>query len=286
MTRQHLWQGALLILLSEAFFVTSGAMIRHVAESGLPEAMIVFARNSFAVLMLLPWLLRQGTQGLATQVWHWHALRALVGVCAMYCFYFSWIHLPLAQAALLKLTAPFFMPIFAWVVLSERVALTTVFAIAVGFVGVAIVLQPQGEALPWQALVALVAAMLSALTRVIIRRLRETEPSTRIVFYFALGSSVISALPLLWFWQLPSGSQLGWLLAIGILSTGAQLSVTRGYGLAPVSQLGVLTYSSVLFAALLGWLLWQEQLSFHEWVGAAVICGAGALAILVKSAKA
>lgn len=286
--RQGLALGAGLILVSELFLVLSGMVVKHIADE-VPVQMIVFFRNALGLLILLPWLMRNGLQAIRTSRLRLHLMRAGVGVTAMTCLFYSWGHLPLAQAALLKQTAPFFIPLIAFFWLGERIPRVVKLAIVVGFCGTALVLNPQQGSINFAVLVALAGAALGGLAKVTIRRMRSTEPAQRIVFYFALFSAVLSFLPALWVWQPLSWLSLGWLFLMALASTLAQLFLSKAYGLAPAGQLGPFTYGSVAFAALMGWWLWQEVLALNTWLGIALITGGGILAMtgksLVKSTK-
>lgn len=270
-----------MLVLSEAFLVASGMVIKQLAGE-LPTEIVVFARNLFGLLLLLPWVLRKGLGAVRTQRIHLHLLRATVGVTAMGCLFYSWGHLPLAQAALLKQTSPFFMPLIALWWLGERISLIVKASILVGFVGVVLILNPNDGALNIAVLIALCGAMLGAFAKIIIRRMSDTEPARRIVFYFALFASLLSAVPALLNWVQPTPIQLAWLVLMAATSTLAQLLLSKAYGLAPAGQLGPFTYSSVAIAALFGWWLWDEALSLNSWLGVLVVTIAGVMAMQGK----
>jgi len=280
-SNQNLVLGAGLILLSEMFLVLSGMTVKYVADQ-LPLAMMVFCRNLFGLLLLLPWMLRQGVTSISTSQLGLHLLRAGVGVTAMGCLFYSWSVLPLAQAALLKQTAPLFIPLLAFLWLGERLPVVAKLALVLGFIGTAAILNPQQGVLNIGVLIAVMGALLGAFAKVVVRKLRHTEPASRIVFYFALFAALISALPAYWQWQALSWQQWGWLLLMAGSSTLAQLLLSRAYGLAPAGRLAPFTYGSVLFASLMGWLLWQESLTLNTLLGMALIVGAGLLALSAR----
>ena len=273
-----IYRGALLIVLSEFFLVCSGMVIKQLSGD-LPTEVIVFARNLFGLMLLMPWIMRNGLSAIRTNVVHLHLTRALVGVTAMTCLYYSWGHLPLAQAALLKQTAPFFMPLIALWWLGERVSTRVKLAVVVGFVGVALILNPTEGALNIAVLIALFGAMLGGFAKVVVRKMSATEPAKRIVFYFALFAALVSAIPAALVWVMPTLEQIVWLLVMAATSTIAQLSLSKGYSYAPAGQLGPFTYSSVALAALLGWWLWGESLEWNSWAGIFVVTLAGVLAM-------
>lgn len=274
---QSVVRGALFILCSELLLACMGAIIKWTAE-GLPNEMIVFFRNLFGLMALAPLLWRLGLPGLKTRVLHLHALRGLAGVAAMYCFFYAIANIKLADAMLLKLTMPIFIPVIAFLWLGERLSMPARLALVVGFVGVVLIINPAVD-LDSVMLIALVGSALAAVAKVTIRRLSATEPAVRVVFYFAIIAATVSAVPLLWAWQSPTPKEWILLLIIGPLATLAQLFMTRGYASAPASQVGIFTYSSVIFGASLGWLFWDELWNVLSVTGAVLVAIAGAMAL-------
>ena len=274
---QSIARGALFIIVSEFLIAAMGAIIKLVAE-GLPNEMIVFFRNVFGLLALMPLLMRAGMPGLKTRVFHLHLVRGLAGVVAMYCFFYAIAHIKLADAMLLKLTTPVLIPVVAFFWLQERLSRLARYALLVAFAGVFLIIRP-GLDLDWVMLIALAGSAMAALAKVAIRRLSSTEPAVRIVFYFAGIAAVVSAVPLLWGWQTPTPRQWGLLMAVGPLATLAQLFMTRGYASAPASRVGIFTYSSVIFGASLGWLFWDELWDLVSIAGAVMVTSAGAMVL-------
>jgi drug/metabolite transporter (DMT)-like permease len=266
----------LLAVLAELFFASMGAAVK-LASAELPSEVVVFFRNLFGLLLLLPWLLRHGPRGLATRHLRWHAVRALAGLSAMYCFFYALAHVPLAEAVLMMLTAPIFLPLTAFLWLGERPAPGVAWAVLVGFLGVALVLRPGFRDLSPVLVVALAGGALAAVAKTGIRQLTRTEPITRVVFYFALFATLISAIPLAWSWVSPPPAAWGFLVAVGLLATFGQLCMTAAYGLAPAAQIGPLTYTAVVFATAYGWLVWDEPLTALTALGAALVAVAGVL---------
>jgi drug/metabolite transporter (DMT)-like permease len=119
-----------------------------------------------------------------------------------------------------------------------------------------------------------------------IRKLTNTEPAIRVVFYFSLTSSLIAALPLFWHWQTPPTNFWFPLFLIGVLSTIAQILMTRGYACAPAAQVGPFLYAIVVFAGLFGWALWEEVPDWLSFSGTLLVIAAGILTIRLGGRKA
>ena len=268
---------ALLIIASELMFASMGAAVKAVSVS-LPPEMTVFMRNLFGVAAVLPFLLHRGVHNWRTEVPHLHLLRALAGLSAMYCFFYALGQLALADAVMLKLTAPLFLPLVAFIWLSERPARNALWALPLGFTGVILVLGP-GEELSWAALIGLAGGLFAAIAKTTVRRLGRSEPAARTVFYFALFATLASSIPLSWGWQTPQPTEWGWLALIGVTGTLGQLLMTRGYALAPAARLGPFTYAVVVFSAVYGFLFWDESLDLWFVLGALLVAAAGLLTL-------
>ena len=276
-TRYSFLRGALLIVAAELMFSSMGAVVRHLSLE-LDNAQIVFFRNLFSLLMLLPLMLRRGRIGFKTALPHYHLLRGLAGVGAMYCFFYALSNMPLANAMLLKMTAPLFIPIVALLWLKETLTRLVVGAVVVGFGGVALILLPDFETLGAVGMVALFGGLLAAVAKTTVRKLSATEPTALTVFYFGLTGTLISALPLPIYWHSFPPSTFIWLLLLAGFGLAGQLLMTRGYAHGKAGRLGIFSYFSVVFAAIFGWWFWEEMLTWNTVVGSVVIAVAALLA--------
>lgn len=281
---QSIVRGALFILASEFLLASSGALIKWLAVD-VPNEMIVFFRNLFGLLALLPLLALNRRLSMRTTVLPLHLIRGLIGLAAMYCFYYAIGHIKLADAMLLKLTTPILIPVIAWFWLKERLTPRSTAALFVGFAGVVFILKPGGD-FNWVVLIAIAGSAFAAVAKVTIRRLSRTEPAVRTVFYFAAIGAIGSALPLVWAWHTPNATQWLWLILLGPLTSAAQWCMTRGYAAAPASQVGIFTYSAVLFGAGYGWWFWGELWDVISIFGASLVAIAGAMALRSQPSKA
>ena len=269
--------GAACVLGGELMLALMGALIKYLSPD-LGNSMIVFARNALGLSILLPiMLVREGPHCLKTQHIRFHLMRGIIGVSAMYCYFYSLGQLALTDAVLLKLTAPFFIPVIAFAWLREGTSLVTLLAITLGFCGVVVLLQP-GEARPEDYLfvsAGLAGAVLGATAKVTIRRMGVNEPSARIVVYFGIIATIVATPAAIINWQTPTPGQWLLLLALAATATIGQLLITTAYRIAPAGKIGQFTYSSVIFAVLLGWLFFSEPFTANQALGCVLIVGAG-----------
>lgn len=268
-----------------AAFAVVGACIKA-ASASMPNEVVVFFRNAVALLVLLPWLLKVRIRGLYTQRLGGHLLRAGFGVAAMYCFFYALHHLNLAEAVLLNYSAPLFIPLIAWAWIKETPPWIILPAGVLGLVGIGLIVKPEGTHLiSLPAAVGALSGVLAAAAMVSIRRISRSEPTPRIVFYFSGLATIISAVPLLWAWQTPGPAALLAMIGAGLFATIGQLSLTQAYSLAPAARIGAITYCSVIFAALLGWLIWDETPDRRAALGAVLVIGTCILATLRSRAR-
>ncbi|CCQ56769.1 MULTISPECIES: DMT family transporter [Crocosphaera] len=278
---QNIVGGAFFIVTAEVSFALSAALIKLVSDS-LPNQSIVFFRNLFGLLILTPLLLNAGENILKTNRLHLHLFRSGIGMGAMYCFFYALANLPLADSMLIKSTIPLIIPFISLAWLKESISKRIIVAGLLGFIGVFVILNPDGNNTNWAILVALSSSLMAALAFVTVRQLSSTEPPLRIVTYFAIVGLIISAIPLTWTWQTPTFQQCVMLLGVGLTTTIGQLLLTRGYQNAPASSVGIFTYTSVPFGTFLGWLFWQELLEPEFYLGAILIILAGVLVLRKK----
>lgn len=277
--RSSLHQGAACVLAGELLLALMGAQVKALAPE-LDNTMLVFARNALGLAIILPIMLwREGPDCLRTINLRFHVVRGVVGVSAMYCYFFSLGGLALTDAVLLKLTSPFFIPLIALLWLGERTSPWALMTIVLGFCGVVVLLQP-GHAGMQDVLFVMAGvsgAVLGGTAKVTIRRMGTREPSARIVVYFGIVATTVSAPAALLNWQWPTLWQWLGLVSIAACATAAQMLITTAYRIAPAGRIGQFTYSSVIFAALLGWLIWSEPFTLNQAIGCMFIVGAGLL---------
>lgn len=266
------------MVTSALLFAGMGATVK-IAAAELPNAQVVFLRNFMGLLALLPWLVHARGEAWRTSILRHHVIRGLAGLAAMYCFFFAIRYLRLSEAVLLNYSLPLFMPLIERVWLREPIPRRLWRGLALGFAGVLFVLKPGLGIFQPVALVGLCAAMFGAVAQVGIRRLTASEPAVRIVAWFGVIASLASAPAALLAWSAPSAALWLVLILMGVLASVAQLFLTAAYAQAPAGQVGPFVYSSVVFAALLDYLLFGGLPDALSAVGAVLVIGAGVLTL-------
>ena len=268
-------RAALLMLGSTLFFGLMVVAIR-LASSSMHAFEIAFFRNFFGLVVALPLLLRHGPGFLRTEQFPRYLFRCLVGICSMLAGFWAIGHLPLAQAVSLSYSTPLFVTIAAAALLGEQVRARRWIAVALGFVGVLLIVRPGSAQFTAGTMVAVLAALLSSIVAIQIKQLSATEPADRIVIWTTLLWVPMSLLPALAVWEWPQGITWVWVVAAGVLGTGGHMLWTRALKLGEVSTLTPISFMQLPVVALFGWLLFDETLDAWTLAGAGIIFGANA----------
>ncbi|MBL79882.1 MAG: EamA family transporter [Nitrosomonadaceae bacterium] len=218
---------------------------------------------------------------------HWknHFWRGLSGVISLLMFFYCITILPLATAVTLSYTSPLFLTLFTTLILKEHFHWQLAVAVAVGFFGVILILDPSIQEGQWAGgLIGLAAGFLAAVAYLNIKFLGNLgEPDWRIVFYFTLISTIVTGIFMIFetFHDITPFSFL-LLLGVGITATLAQLALTRAYRTGKLLIVSALAYSTVLFACIWGILIWSEVLSFMSLMGTGLIVVGGILSMKIS----
>jgi len=260
-----------------AGFAVMAAFIKLASDSGIHLAELIFWRQLTSLPILLIWAMLAGGLGtLATARPKAHAVRAGYGIVGMILNFGGVILLPLAEATTLGFTGPLFATLLSIVILKETVGLWRWSAVLAGFAGVVIIAQPGGGNIPlFGAAVALGGAFMIALISIQIRDLSRTDKPIAIVFWFSVAAVIITA-PILPFVHNPlTGEQWLLLLGIGLAGTWGQVLITMALRFGKVSSVIVMDYSSLIWATLLGWLIFSTLPTTATWLGAPLVIAAG-----------
>lgn len=262
---------AILLLAASAFlFASMGVLIRYASYS-IDNTTIVFFRNAIGLFFILPWVLRAGLKNLATQKVWMHTWRSVVGLTAMYGFFYAIAHMKLSNAMVFTYSSPIFIPLIAWLFLKEKITTWMLISALMGLLGVLFVAKPDSGVFNQLSAIGLTASFFAAMAFVTVRALTHTEPPTRIVFYFCLISTVLSAIPMYWHWRPYSAQEWLYLIGAGILATSSQLLMSYAYKLAPAGKIGPTNYLAIIFAAIWAAVLWQEVPDRFSCIGFALI---------------
>lgn len=263
-------RASLLMLAAMCFFTSMTVFIRLSAE-GVPSLEVVFFRNFLALLLLLPWILRQGPGVLKTKRHGLYWLRATINFVAMAAGFTAFTLIPLTEATALGFTAPLFATIGAVLVLGEVIRVRRIAALLAGFAGMLVILRPGFESISFGAALALLNAAGLAMTALVVKKLTATERPEAIVIWMVLIQSPLSLVPALFVWVWPSPETLFWLFCLAGAGTLGHLCWTKACAMAEITQLQPFEFVKLPLIAIAGFVLFSEVPTLWVWIGGAVI---------------
>lgn len=266
-----------------AFLLTLSVALIKQTGSRLPVAQILFCRQMGMLLCLSPALVKSAPDVVGTKRPGLQLVRIFFALIALFGGYTAVIHMPLADAMAIGFAKSFFVTVFAVLLLGEKVGRYRWGAVALGFVGVAIMLKPDVDGFNIYGLYALFGAAAAGIVMVIIRILTRTETSQSILAFQAFGVGAVMLIPALTIWVAPTPKEWILLLLIGVVSYFAQASNIYAYKHGEASMLASLEYVRLLYATLLGYLFFQQLPQMTTWIGAAIIVAAAVFTVYRES---
>lgn len=266
-------KGALYMTAAAFCFAVMNYLVRIGAEA-LDPIQIAFFRNLFALLVMLPWLIRAGPTAFATSRFPAHAGRAVLGLLAMFCWFYSVTLLPLAEAVALNFTLPLFATAGAALILGEVVRARRWTATLIGFLGVLVILRPGFTEISPAFALPIVAAVFMAASSLMVKSLSGTDSPKAIVFYMNLLLTPLSLIPALFVWRWPGWQALGVMALLGLIAAIAHLFLTSSYSKADASAILPFDYTRLPFVAVIAYLAFGELPDLWTWVGAGIIAAA------------
>ena len=232
-------------------------------------------RSIGAIALLSPFIWREGRVAFAgaprpgLQV-----LRVSLSVIESIMFFWALSYLPLADTVTFYLAAPIYVTAISALFLKERVGWRRWSAVVVGFVGVIIALRPSSATLTWPALIAIVGSLGFAVFLIITRMLRGTSDVAMVSGQFGAMLLVSGAIAPIG-WISPSALDFGLMLVLGVVAMSAFACMNRSLKLAPASVVVPYQYTMIVWAVVLGWLVFGDVPDAFTLTGAAIIIGAG-----------
>lgn len=256
------------------------AMVK--AAEDVPVGQTIFFRAGFSLPLIALWLWSRGDlpSGLKVNSVRSHVVRAVAGSGAMALGFAGLRYLPLPEVTALRFITPILIVIFAAILLKERVRLLRISAVAVGLVGVFIIMWPRltltgGEREFIGTMMILSSALLASLAQIFVKAMAAKESTAAIVFYFSGTATLLALATIPWGWVWPTPLEWALLIGSGLLGGLGQICVTSSYRFGDASLLAPFTYSAMIWSLLLGFFVFGELPTGQMLGGAALVICAG-----------
>jgi S-adenosylmethionine uptake transporter len=265
--------GVVLYLVGVGLFSVNDALGKWlVADYGVGQLMML--RSIGAAVVLAPIVLALRVDLIDPRRAPLQILRIVISAVDTFSFYYATRFMPLADVMTFYMATPLIVTALSAPLLGEKVERFRWIAVFVGFGGVVIALRPSPQMFSWVAPLALFGATMFALSQTITRELRGVHWLPLVLWQF-IGSGLIGAATVPWAWTTPSPFDVGLMFLVGVVSMICFIFITRALALARAAVLAPLQYSAILWAAIMGWLVWRDAPTLPIILGNAIIIGSG-----------
>jgi len=261
---------AVLMIMTTMVISLMHVIIRYTTQQLHPFE-VAFFRNFFGLTVLVPILWRNGLGVLRTRRLPLHMTRSAFQFVSMVTFFFGLSVVPLAKASALRFTSPLFVTIFAALLLGEAIRLRRIGAVAVGFVGMLVIVRPSAETIEAGTVLIIISSATLAGMYLCIKKLSATESSIVITAYGASMLTVLSIVPSLFVWQWPTLEQFILMFAMGALGSLAHVTTASVLKSAEASEIVPYDFTRLVWASILGFALFGEIPTWATLAGGLII---------------
>lgn len=278
-TTAALWMGGALVS-----FILMAVAARELSSS-LGTFQILFFRSLIGLTVILLILGRRGLRTVASTHLRLHLVRNLSHYAGQFGWFYGIAFIPLAEVFAIEFTVPVWTALLATVLLGERLTRVRVIAIALGIVGVLLILRPGLAVVHPAALAVLIGAVAYGVSHTLTKKLSGYDKPLTILFYMTLIQLPLGLVPSLFDWTTPSPSMWPWLIAVGLTALSAHYCMTRAFLLADATVVVPLDFLRLPLVAVLGFLFYGESIEWFVFAGAILILAGNLLNIRGERAK-
>lgn len=269
-------EGVLWMLATTLFFVGVNGIVRHLGTE-IPAAQSAFIRFAFGLVILAPAIWSARGVRFPAGTWRLFCWRGALHVAAVIFWFWAMARVPVAEMAAIGFLNPVIVLVLAALLMGEPFRSGRVLAVAVALLGALVVLRPGLREVTPGHLSQLAATLCFAVSYIFAKRLSALAPASVVVAMLSVTVAV-GLMPIaLWVWQPVTGVQLGWLAGVALLATLGHYTMTRAFRSAPLAATQPVVFLQILWASLLGALVFGEAVDGFVILGGALIVAAVSL---------
>lgn len=261
------------MVLTTILFVGVTVIVRHLG-SDIPAVQAAFIRYGIGLLMVLPMLRPLVARPPGTRTLGLYAARGLVHGCAVMLWFYAMARIPIAEVTAIGYTAPIYVTLGAALFFGERLHLRRLMAVLIGFLGTLIILRPGVAEITHGHLAQLTAAPLFACSFLIAKGLTRDQSPGVIVGMLSLGCSLTLLPGAVMVWRAPTFEEVAWLTLTAAIATSGHYTLTRAFRAAPLTVTQPIGFLQLVWAAILGIILFGEALDPFVLLGGGIVVAA------------
>lgn len=268
--------GAGAMLINTVLIPIMGVTVKTLAQMDVATLEMLTWRALIVLVLLVPFLLKsEHRRAVRAADIRAHAVHALFAISTMACFYFALRTLPLATVTAINFTTPVFGLLLARLLFGERVSTTGWTALAIGFAGTLLILRPDTGGIGLDAMIVLVGSIIAAAMNLAVRRMPARSTNFAVVFYLSLFGAIFYTIAGGAMLETPTLTEFGLFMTLGLIALGVHTCVTFAYRFASSMLIGALDYLRIIWAILIGYLVFAEQPDLIDLGGIVLIISSG-----------
>jgi drug/metabolite transporter (DMT)-like permease len=268
--------GILFMLAAASLFPVMNGLVQILSTRYSTEQIVWARAASHFIFVLALFVPPLGVAVVRTTTPKWQVIRSMVHLMSMLFFFTGVKYLPLAKAASISFTAPFFVALLAWPMLGERITLNRLVAVLVAFLGVLVIIRPGTDVFQWASLYMLGSAICYALYQILTRRVAGYDSAETTAVYSALVGTIVMSIVAPFVWTpIASWTDAGLLFSLGIIGGTAHYFVARAMTHAEASIIAPFGYWQLVGSVVVGYVISGYLPDSYTWIGAGIIMCAG-----------
>lgn len=264
------WIGIAWMAITGILFVSVTGIVRYIG-SGVPAAEAAFIRYVIGVFLVLPFMMPLLRQGVKRTSLVFFSARGLAHGLGVILWFFAMANIPIAEVTAIGYTSPIYITLGAVFFFGEKLAMRRILAVVAAFVGAMIILRPGLQEISTGQIAQLFAAPLFASSFLLAKKLSFDESPAMIVGMLSVFVTLALAPFAYAVWITPSLSEIGWLALVALIATAGHYTMTKAFKAAPIMVTQPVTFLQLVWATLLGALVFGEPVDFYVLLGGGVI---------------
>ncbi len=264
------WIAIAWMVLTGLLFVGVTAVVRYIG-SDIPAPQAAFIRYAIGLLFMSPFLIPMFRKGIPRKAVTAHAIRGFAHALGVMLWFYAMARIPIAEVVAISYTSPIYITLGAAFFFREHLAARRIFAVLAAFAGAMIILRPGLQELSLGQLAQVVSAPLFAISYLLAKSMSKDQSSTVIVGMMSIFVTLGIAPFAFVVWQTPTMTEVMWLALVAALATTGHFTMTKALKAAPLMVTQPVTFLQLVWATLLGALVFDEAVDFWVLLGGGVI---------------
>jgi drug/metabolite transporter (DMT)-like permease len=262
---------AIFLIITSVFFGTVMLSFLKIAQEDVNVYVAGFFRFFLGLIIILPYIIKNKDAVLKTAHLKQHFLRAILGLPAMLIYFSALVLLPIEKLTAISFVVPLIVTILAVFFLGEKIYIYRTLALILGFSGMLVIIRPGFVDISIGVYMVLFSALLWSINIIITKKISKDDSAITILAYQSIFMSLLSFIIVLFFWEMPSLKTFIYLILAAMCGTVLHLTLNHAFKLVDVSMTQPYSFLNLVFASIIGYLVFDEMPDLYTWIGALII---------------